>query len=95
MKVLLAMMSHETNTFSPVPTDITRFGGGRQPLEGDAALNMIRGTGTTMAGLLDAAEQAGASVKTSIAASAPPSGTCFGGCLSLYNRYDLCRCTGL
>ena len=74
MKVLLAMMSHETNTFSPVPTDITRFGGGRQPLEGDAALNMIRGTGTTMAGLLDAAEQAGASVKTSIAASAPPSG---------------------
>jgi microcystin degradation protein MlrC len=74
MKVLLAMMSHETNTFSPVPTDITRFGGGSQPLQGDAALNMIRGTGTTMAGLLDAAEQAGASVKTSIAASAPPSG---------------------
>ena len=35
---------------------------------------MIRGTGTTMAGLLDAAEQAGASVKTSIAAGAPPSG---------------------
>jgi microcystin degradation protein MlrC len=74
MKVLLAMMSHETNTFSPVPTDITRFGGGRQPLEGEAALNMIRGTGTTMAGLLDSAEQAGASVKTSIAAGAPPSG---------------------
>ena len=74
MKVLLAAMSHETNTFSPVPTGITRFGGGRQPLEGEAALNMIRGTGTTMAGLLDAAEQAGATVKTSIAASAPPSG---------------------
>jgi len=74
MKVLLAMMSHETNTFSPVPTDINRFGGGIQPLEGEAALNMIRGTGTTMAGLLDAAEQAGATVKTSIAAGAPPSG---------------------
>jgi len=74
MKVLLAMMSHKTNTFSPVPTDIKRFGEGSQPLEGEAALNMIRGTGTTMAGLLDAAEQAGATVKTSIAAGAPPSG---------------------
>ena len=63
MKVLLAMMSHKTNTFSPVPTDIKRFGEGSQPLEGEAALNMIRGTGTTMAGLLDAAEQAGATVK--------------------------------
>jgi microcystin degradation protein MlrC len=66
MKVLLAAMSHETNTFSPVPTDLKRFGGGRQPLEGEAALNSIRGTGTTMAGLLDAAEQAGATVKTSL-----------------------------
>ena len=74
MKVLLAMMSHKTNTFSPVPTDIKRFGEGSQPLEGEAAFNMIRGTGTTMAGLLDVAEQAGATVKTSIAAGARPSG---------------------
>ena len=25
MRVLIAMMKHETNTFSPVPTDLTRF----------------------------------------------------------------------
>ena len=35
MKILIAMMSHETNTFSPVPTPLTRFGAGRDPPEGD------------------------------------------------------------
>ena len=28
MRVAIAMMSHETNTFSPVPTDLARFSGG-------------------------------------------------------------------
>ena len=32
MRLLIAMMKHETNTFSPVPTPLARFG----PLHGDA-----------------------------------------------------------
>jgi hypothetical protein len=27
MRLLIAMMKHETNTFSPVPTPLARFGG--------------------------------------------------------------------
>ena len=74
MKILIATMSHETNTFSPVPTDLNRFGGGQAPLEGDAALNAIRGTHTAMGGLIEVAEQHGVEIITGIAASAPPSG---------------------
>jgi microcystin degradation protein MlrC len=74
MKILIATMSHETNTFSPVPTDLNRFGGGKVPLEGDAALAAIRGTHTAMGGLIEVAEQRGVEIVTGIAASAPPSG---------------------
>ena len=74
MKILVATMSHETNTFSPVPTDLNRFGGGKVPLEGDAALAAIRGTHTAMGGLIEVAEQRGVEIVTGIAASAPPSG---------------------
>ena len=45
MRLLIAMMKHETNTFSPVPTPLTRFG----PLYGDAAVRAYRGTGTGLA----------------------------------------------
>ncbi|MBL4680433.1 MAG: M81 family metallopeptidase [Pseudomonadales bacterium] len=31
MKILIAMMSHETNTFSPVHTELERFATGRIP----------------------------------------------------------------
>jgi microcystin degradation protein MlrC len=35
MRVLLARMKHETNTFSPVPTDLARFARGQpSPLYG-------------------------------------------------------------
>ena len=38
MHVVIATMSHETNTFSPVITDLDRFSGGRDvPLEGEDA----------------------------------------------------------
>ena len=42
MRLLIAMMKHETNTFSPVPTPLARFG----PLYSDAAIRAYRGTGT-------------------------------------------------
>ena len=38
MKLVIAQMKHETNTYSPVPTPLARFAvGGGVPPEGDAA----------------------------------------------------------
>ena len=74
-RVVLAMMKHETNTFSPVPTDLARFSkGAERPPEGEAVLAAYRGTGSCIAGFIDAAEAAGAEIAPSIAANAPPSG---------------------
>ncbi|MCB1645705.1 MAG: M81 family metallopeptidase [Pseudomonadales bacterium] len=75
MKLLVAMMSHETNTFSPVPTPLVRFGNGRQnPPENAAARHEISGRALAMGGMLSVAEAAGAEIITPIAAGAPPSG---------------------
>ncbi|GIT39072.1 MAG: hypothetical protein Ct9H300mP8_02680 [Gammaproteobacteria bacterium] len=42
MRIVIAQMSHETNTFSPVITDLARFSGGRKrPLQGDDAIKFI------------------------------------------------------
>src|SRR5580704_11472659 len=59
MRLLIAMMKHETNTFSPVPTPLARFGHGPGPLYGDAAIRAYRGTGSGLGAYLDIA--AGAS----------------------------------
>ena len=74
MKLLIAMMSHETNTFSPVPTPLTRFGNGAAPPEGDQALVEVSGRALAMGGMLAVAQAAGAEIVTPIAAGAPPSG---------------------
>jgi len=75
MKIVVAQMKHETNTFSPVPTRLERFAGGRtQPLEGRAAVEALSGTGSASAALLEVALKAGAEVDFAIAANAPPSG---------------------
>ena len=74
-RVVLAMMKHETNTFSPVPTDLPRFSKGEErPLEGAEILAAYRGTGSCTAGFIDVAEAEGAEIVPSIAASAAPSG---------------------
>jgi microcystin degradation protein MlrC len=70
MRLLIAMMKHETNTFSPVPTPIARFG----PLYGENAIRAYRGTGTGVGAYLDLAEREGAEVVLPIAAGASPSG---------------------
>jgi microcystin degradation protein MlrC len=70
MRLLIAMMKHETNTFSPVPTPLARFG----PLYGEDAIRAYRGTGTGLGAYLDLAEREGAEVVLPIAASASPSG---------------------
>jgi len=75
MKLVIAQMKHETNTFSPVPTPIERFArGGTRPLEGDDAVRAFRGTGDGLGAYIEIAEKAGAEYTLPIAASAWPSG---------------------
>ena len=75
ISVGIAMMSHETNTFSPVVTDLDRFSGGRGvPPSGADAIDIYRGTASCLGGYLDVAERRGANITMGIAAGAPPSG---------------------
>ena len=75
MKIGIAMMSHETNTFSPVITDLERFSGGHgQPLEGQTALQTYRGTASCLGGYIEVAEAQQVDIEMGIAAGAPPSG---------------------
>ncbi len=75
MKLVIAQMKHETNTYSPVPTPLARFGDGTSPPpEGAAAIAAYRGTGSALGAFLELAEAAGAQVHVPIAASAWPSG---------------------
>ncbi|PWU20687.1 MAG: ABC transporter substrate-binding protein [Candidatus Rokuibacteriota bacterium] len=69
-KIVIAMMMHETNTFSPVPTPLASF----RPLTGDAAIAEFRDTNTQLGGFLHVAQEAGADVTVPIAAGAHPSG---------------------
>ena len=73
MRVVVAMMSHETNTFSPVPTPLSSFGR-HGPERGQAAADAYRGTNTCMAAFLDIFTEAGADIATPIAGNAHPSG---------------------
>jgi microcystin degradation protein MlrC len=75
MRVVIAMMKHETNTFSPVPTPLERFAVGQAaPYTGRAAYTAFKGTGSAIAAFIDLAEAAGAEIVIPIAASAWPSG---------------------
>ncbi|TAK85132.1 MAG: M81 family peptidase [Betaproteobacteria bacterium] len=75
MKLVLAQMKHETNTFSPVPTPLARFGHGRErPWEGRGAYEELKGTGSALGAFIDLAERAGAKVVLPVAAQAWPSG---------------------
>jgi microcystin degradation protein MlrC len=72
-KIVVAMMMHETNTFSPVPTPLESFGA-VGPLTGDAAVAEFAGTNTQLGGFLRVARELGAEVTVPMAASAHPSG---------------------
>ena len=75
MHIVIAQMSHETNTFSPVVTDLDRFAGGRDvPISGEDARDVYRGTASCIGGYLKVAEEAGAEIRIPIVAGAPPSG---------------------
>ena len=75
MKIVIAQMKHETNTFSPVPTPIERFAKGTPlPLEGEAAVKALRGTGSGIGAFIELAQKAGAQIVLPVAGSAWPSG---------------------
>ena len=70
LKLVLAMMMHETNTFSPVPTPLASF----RPLQGEAAIAEFEGTNTQLGGFLDVAQRVGAEIVLPVAGGAHPSG---------------------
>ena len=69
-KIVVAMMMHETNTFSPVPTPLAAF----RPLSGSAAIEEFKDTNTQLGGFLHAAHEMNAEITVPIAAGAHPSG---------------------
>jgi microcystin degradation protein MlrC len=70
LKLVLAMMMHETNTFSPVATPLSSF----RPLQGEAAIAEFKDTNTQLGGFLHVAQQAGAEIVLPVAGGAHPSG---------------------
>ena len=77
MRFVAAMMKHETNTFSPVPTPLAAFAVGRPggvPPEGAAAIEAFGGTNTGIAAYIDLAREAGAELVVATAGNAAPSG---------------------
>ena len=73
MRLFLAMMSHETNTFSNLPTDRGQFEA-RNLHYGGEIVEAYRGTGTCLGGMIDAAARHGATLIPSVAAAASPAG---------------------
>ena len=69
MRVGIAMMSHETNTFSPVVTDLARFSGGHdRPRSGAAAVEIFRGTASCLGGYIKVCDELGMEIDMGIAA---------------------------
>jgi microcystin degradation protein MlrC len=67
------MVSHETNTFSPIRTDRRQFE--LHDLRyGGELLEAYRGTGTCLGGMIDTAEARGVTLVPSLAATASPAG---------------------
>ena len=76
-RFVTAVVKHETNTFSPIPTPLSAFGRyGPQagPVYGEDALHAYRGTRTPVGAYIDVAEEAGAELAFPIAANATPGG---------------------
>ncbi len=71
MRFVIAMMKHETNTFSPVPTPYESFTN-HAAYTGEDAYHAFKGTNTAMAAFIDLAERENAEIVTPIAAEAWP-----------------------
>src|SRR5262245_13372184 len=73
VRVFVAMVSHETNTFSTIPTDRGQFAA-RDLRYGGEILEAYRDTGTCLGGMIEVAAQRGLTLVPSVAASASPAG---------------------
>src|SRR5690606_25520695 len=73
MKVLIARLNHETNTFSPVPTPLAAFGENGPDYDGDA-YRANHGQRTAMGAFIDLAQARGAEIVTPVSGWAYPSG---------------------
>lgn len=75
MRWLLAMIKHETNTFSPVPTPLARFFRGNPDiLAGERAIRAYENTDSGLGGYIEVARQVGAEIVVPVAAESWPSG---------------------
>jgi microcystin degradation protein MlrC len=74
LRFLIAMMKHETNTFSPVPTDLQRFRDWGL-YEDEAVVTAYRGTNHPTGAYIALADELGAEIVSPVAAEAMPSGT--------------------
>lgn len=74
MKFVIAMMKHETNTFSPIPTPFEAFNRNDGPHRGHAVVDAWRGANSAIAAFIDLAAEEGAEIVTPIAGSAVPGG---------------------
>ena len=77
MRFVLAAISHETNTFSPIPTPLASFAIGRPdglPIAGGEAIEAYRGTNTPLCAFIDLAKEERAEMLLPVAGAAAPSG---------------------
>ena len=77
MKCVVAMMQHETNTFSPLPTPLSAFGSGvglELPPAGEQAIGIYGAADFAFAGMLDVARARGADCVVPVTAYAEPGG---------------------
>jgi microcystin degradation protein MlrC len=77
MKCLIAMMQHETNTFSPLATPLAAFGTGARltsPPGGAQAIEIYGAADFAFSGMIDVARARGAEIDVPVAAYAEPSG---------------------
>lgn len=78
MKVVVALVRHETNTFSPIQTQLHSFCRGTKtdgPAYGLRAMQLCENTNSAAAAYLDLAASLDAEVDFSILANSVPSGT--------------------
>ncbi len=73
MRIVCAMLKHETNTFSPIRTDLARFADWGL-FFGQEAADAYRDTAMPLAAYMKLAEAAGAEVVVPVAAEAMPAG---------------------
>jgi microcystin degradation protein MlrC len=73
-RYVIALIKHETNTFSPLATTLSAFGQGHGPASGAVARERFANTNTPIAAYLDIARREGAETVIPVVADAWPSG---------------------